>query len=65
MLYAADLADPLADVRHVVESFRSGHLTLPRLDEILRRIIAPRQFPPQVQVDVLKPGLMPNLRLLT
>lgn len=33
--YAADLADPLVDVRDVVESFRSSHLTLPDWDEIL------------------------------
>jgi hypothetical protein len=31
---AADLADPLVDVRDVVESFRCSHLTLPDRDEI-------------------------------
>jgi hypothetical protein len=37
MQYAADLADPLVDVRDVVESFRSSHLTLPDWDEILHQ----------------------------
>jgi len=37
MQYAADLADPLVDIRDVVESFRSSHLTLPDWDEILRQ----------------------------
>jgi hypothetical protein len=36
MQYAADLADPLVDVRDVVESFRCSHLTLLDRDEILR-----------------------------
>ena len=63
--YAADLADPLVDVRDVVESFRSSHLTLPDWDQTLRRvIIALGLLPPQAHVDVLLPGLVPNLRLL-
>lgn len=33
---AADLADPLVDVRDVVESFRCSHLTLPDRYETLR-----------------------------
>jgi hypothetical protein len=39
MQYAADLADRLVDVRDVVESFRSSHLTLPDWDQTLRRVI--------------------------
>jgi hypothetical protein len=35
--HAAGLADPLVDVRDVVESFRSSHLTLPDWDEILHQ----------------------------
>jgi len=65
MHYAADLADPLFDAREVVESFRSSHLTLPDWDQTLRRVVtALSQLPPQAQVDVLLPGLVPNLRLL-
>jgi hypothetical protein len=36
MQYAADLADPLVDVRDVVESFRCSHLTFPDRMKILR-----------------------------
>src|SRR5205823_12045002 len=65
MEHAADLADPLVDVRDVVESFRSSHLTLPDWDQTLRRVVtALSQLPPQAQVDVLLPGLVSNLRLL-
>ena len=65
MQYAADLADPLVDVRDVVESFRSSHLTLPGWDQTLRQVItALSQLPPQAQADVFLPGLVSNLRLL-
>lgn len=65
MEHAADLADPLVDVRNVVESFRSSHLTLPDWDQTLRRVLtALSQLPPQAQVDVLLPGLVSNLGLL-
>jgi hypothetical protein len=65
MEYVADLADPLVDIRDVVESFRSSHLTLPDWDQTLRRVVtALSQLPPQAQVDVVLPGLVPNLRLL-
>jgi hypothetical protein len=65
MEYVADLADPLVDIRDVVESFRSSHLTLPDWDQILRRVVtALSQLPPQAQVDVVLPSLVPNLRLL-
>lgn len=65
MEYVANLADPLVDVRDVVESFRSSHLTLPDWDQTLRRVVAAlSQLPPQAQVDVVLPGLVPNLRLL-
>jgi hypothetical protein len=37
MQYAAELADSHVDVRHVLESFRSSHLTLPESDEVLRQ----------------------------
>lgn len=62
---AAGLADPLVDVREVVESFRSSQLTLPDWDQALRRVvIALSQLPAQAQVDALLPGLVPNLQLL-
>lgn len=65
MEYVSNLADPLVDVRDVVESFRSSHLTLPDWDQTLRRVVAAlSQLPPQAQVDVVLPGLVPNLRLL-
>lgn len=65
MQYAEGLVDPLVDVRDVVESFRSSHLTLPDWDQTLRQVVtALSLLPPQAQVDVLLPGLVPNLRLL-
>ncbi|HEY3954627.1 MAG TPA: hypothetical protein VGM53_14735 [Streptosporangiaceae bacterium] len=65
MQYAADLADPLGDVRDVVESFRSSRLTLPDWDQTLRQVVsALSQLPPQAQVDILLPDLVRNLRLL-
>jgi hypothetical protein len=65
MEYVANLADPLVDVRDVVESFRSSHVTLPNWDQTLQRVVATlSQLPPQAQVDVVLPGLVPNLRLL-
>jgi hypothetical protein len=65
MEYVADLADPLVDIRDVVESFRSSHLTLPDWDQTLQRVVtALSQLPPQAQVDVVLPSLIPNLRLL-
>ncbi len=59
MEYVADLADPLVDIRDVVESFRSSHLTLPDWDQTLRRVVTSilSQLPPQAQVDVVLPGL--------
>jgi hypothetical protein len=65
MQYTADLADPLVDVRDVVESFRTCQITLPDWDETLRRaVIALDQLSPRAQVDALVPGLLPNLRLV-
>jgi hypothetical protein len=65
MEYVTDLADPLVDIRDVVDSFRSSHLTLPDWDQTLRRVVtALSQLPPQAQVDVVLPSLVPNLRLL-
>jgi hypothetical protein len=65
MQYAEDLADPLLDVRNVVESFRSYHVTPPHWDEALRHAIdALSRLPAQAQVSVLLPGLLPSLGLL-
>lgn len=65
MQHRADLADPLVDIRDVVESFRAYHLTVPGWDETLRRAIATlgRISPPD-QVDAALPGLLSNLRTL-
>jgi hypothetical protein len=65
MQYAQDLADPLLDVRDVVESFRSFHVTPPDWDEVLRHAIDTLSLlPAHVQVSVLLPGFLPSLGLL-
>jgi hypothetical protein len=65
MQYAADLADPLLDVRDVVESFRSYHITPPDWDETLRHAIAAlSRLQALAQVNVLLAGLLPDLGLL-
>jgi hypothetical protein len=65
MQYAADLADPLLDVRNVVESFRSYHVTPPDWDETLRHAIAAlSRLQALIQVDIVLPGLLPDLDLL-
>lgn len=65
MQYAADLADPLLDIRDVVESFRSYQVILPGWDETLRRAVAAlTRLLPQVQVDALRPGLLSDLGAL-
>jgi hypothetical protein len=65
MPYTADLADPLFDVRDVVESFRSYRVTPSDWDQTLRHAIAAlSELPPQAQVSTLLPGLLPNLDLL-
>jgi hypothetical protein len=65
MQYAADLADPLLDVRDVVESFRSYHVTAPDWDETLRHAIAAlSQLRALAQVNVLLAELLPDLDLL-
>ncbi len=65
MQHSAALADPLVDIRDVVESFRSCHVVLPDWDQTLRRAIAAldRLTPPD-QVDAVLPGLLPNLRIV-
>jgi hypothetical protein len=65
MQYAADLADPLLDVRNVVESFRSYHVTPRDWDETLRHAIAAlSRLQALIQVDIVLPGLLPDLDLL-
>jgi hypothetical protein len=66
MQYAADLADPLLDVRDVVESFRSHQVIPADWDETIRRAMGVlSQLPPQARVDTRLPGLLPDLgRLL-
>lgn len=65
MEYAADLADPLVDIRDVVESFRACHLVLPDWDQTLRQASAAlRERRTPDQVDAVLPGLLPNLGVL-
>lgn len=65
MQYAADLAEPLLEVRDVVESFRSYRITPPDWDETLRHAIAAlRRLQASAQVNVLPAGLVPDLDLL-
>jgi hypothetical protein len=62
MQYAADLADPLLDVRNVVESFRSYHVTPPDWDETLRYAIAAlTRLLASAQVEAALSGLLPDL----
>ncbi len=62
---AADLADPLLDVRDVVESFRSYRVTPPDWDETLRHAIAAlSRLQALARVSVLLAGLLPDLDLL-
>lgn len=65
MQYAADLTDPLVDVRAVLESFRMGQVTPPDWHQTLRAaVIALDRLPPEVQLDALLPNLLPRLNLL-
>jgi hypothetical protein len=65
MQYAADLAEPLLEVRDVVESFRSYHITPPDWDETLHHaIVALRRLQALTQVNVLPAGLLLDLDLL-
>ena len=65
MQYAADLADPLLDVRNVVESFRSYRVTPPGCDETLRQAVAAlSRLQTLTEVSVLLTGLLPDLDLL-
>jgi hypothetical protein len=64
-MYAADLADPLLDVRNVVESFRSYHVTPPGWDETLRDAMAAlSRLQAPDQVNTVLSALLPALDLL-
>jgi|SRR5580658_2685220 hypothetical protein len=65
MQYAADLADPLLDVRNVVESFRSYHVTPPDWDETLRHaVVALSRLQASAQVNTVLSALLPAIDLL-
>ena len=65
MQNAAKLAEPLVDVRDVVESFRTGHLVLPDWDTVLSQAVASlSELQPSGEVEALLPGLLPKLRQL-
>jgi hypothetical protein len=65
MQYAADLADPLLDVRNVVESYRSHHVTPPDWDETLRHAVAVlTRLQASAQVNTVLSALLPALGFL-
>jgi hypothetical protein len=65
MRYAADLADPLLDVRNVVESFRSYHVTPPGWDETLHHAVAAlSRLQAPDQVNTVLSALLPALDVL-
>jgi hypothetical protein len=65
MQYAAELADPLVNIRDVLESFRSNRVVTSDWDQSLRRaVLVLSQLPPQAQVETVLPGLLLNLRRL-
>jgi len=65
MQYDIELADPLVEVRDVVESFRCCGVTPTDWHEVLGRAIAALdQLPQEVGVERRLPDLLPNLRTL-
>jgi hypothetical protein len=65
MQNAAELADPLVEIRDVVESFRTCRLLLPDWDTVLGQAVAAlSRFGPSAEAEALFSGLLPNLRLL-
>ncbi len=65
MQYDVELADPLVDVRDVVETFRSCGVTAPNWHGTLADAVAALDRLPQAaQVDARLPHLIPRLRLL-
>lgn len=65
MQKAAELADPLVEIRDVVESFRTYHLVLPDWDTVLGQAMAALSgLEPSAQAEALFARLLPNLRLL-
>lgn len=65
MQNAAELADPLVEIRDVVESFRTYRLVLPDWDTVLGRAMAALSgLRPPAEAEALFAGLLPNLRLL-
>jgi hypothetical protein len=65
MQNAAELADPLVEIRDIVESFRTYSLVLPDWDTILGRAMATLSgLGASAEAEALFAGLLPNLRLL-
>jgi hypothetical protein len=61
----AELADPLLEVRDVVESYRCCRVTPPDWDQALGHAIAALgQLPQEVGVEFRLPDLVPHLRIL-
>jgi hypothetical protein len=65
MQNAAELADPLVEIRDVVESFRTSHLVLPDWDTVLGQAMAALSgLGSSAETEALFAVLLPNLRLL-
>ena len=65
MQYDIELADPLVEVRDVVESFRCCGVTPADWHQVLARAIATLdQLPQEVGVERRLPDLLPHLRTL-
>jgi hypothetical protein len=65
MWYDADLANPLVEVRDVVESFRCCGVMPPDWHQVLGRALATLdQLPQDAGVERRLPDLLPHLRIL-
>lgn len=65
MQNAAELADPLVEIREVVESFRTYRLVLPGWNAILSQAMdALSKLGPPAEAEVPFLGLLTNLRVL-
>lgn len=65
MAWSVEFADPLVDVRDVVESYRCCGIAPSGWPEVLDRAVATlRKLSQKFDVDGSLPGLVPNLRTM-